>query len=365
MKAGSFKNLAVVVSIYFLTVNFTEMFLSIFFIESGMKVADVVTILLITFLVIGLMPLALLRFFKNFERLICCGILFTMIFYIVLIFVKNPIIIGLVYGLSSATFWPSYNLLQFRLSESKVRARTVSLFSSIIPTVASTVGPALGGIFIENFGFHKLFYLSISLYFISLAFSTRIRFKCEVYGLSLPKERKIFIFFITFIIFGMTEAYWLSYPLFVKQILETASMTGFIFSITGIVMSIITFLVNWLSDIKMWRVEFTVIGTLLNAAWFFLIGLASAPQHLVLLSSLSGMAGAFTISWLAHYGDMFSRRYYASILVFMEAGLMVGRIIGLLPTYMFISVGNYLDYFRLLGIFHLSVIPFLLMVKVG
>jgi predicted MFS family arabinose efflux permease len=194
VQASSYKNLAVAVSIYFLTVNFTEMFLSIFFIESGMKVGDVVTILLITFLVIGLLPPLLLKFFKNFERLICSGISFTMLFYTVLIFVKNPLIIGLFYGLSSATFWPSFNLLQFRLSESNFRARTISLFSSVIPTVASIVGPAFGGIIIENFGFKQLFSLSLSLYFISLALSTRIRFKSEVYGLSLPKERKIFIF---------------------------------------------------------------------------------------------------------------------------------------------------------------------------
>ncbi len=71
------------------------------------------------------------------------------------------------------------------------------------------------------------------------------------------------------------------------------------------------------------------------------------------------MASAFTISWFAHYGDPFSREYYASILVLMEIGLMVGRIVNLMPTCLFISEENFLSYFMLLGMFTLSVIPFL------
>ncbi len=43
----------------------------------------------------------------------------------------------------------------------------------------------------------------------------------------------------------------------------------------------------------------------------------------------------------------------------MEIGLMVGRIVNLMPTCLFISEENFLSYFMLLGMFTLSVIPFL------
>jgi MFS family permease len=363
VQKSAFKTLAVAVSIFFFTSNLTGMFLPVYYMESGLNISDITMLLLITFLIIGLLPTILLKFTKNFEKIICIGILFTMLFYAVLIYVKNPIIIGLAYGLSIATFWPSFNLLQFRLGESNIRARTVSLFSSIIPSIASIVGPAAGGLIIENFGFQHLFMLSISLYFVALIISMRMQFKPETCGLSIPFGRKFVLFFVTFIVFGMSEAYWLAYPLFVNRISETASMMGVVLALTSIVMSVITFLVNWLSDIKMRRIEFAIIGVLLNALWFFLIGFASAPHEIVLLSVLSGLASAFTISWFAHYGDSFGKEYYASILVVMETGLMIGRIINLMPTCLLISEGNFLSYFTILGFFSLSVIPFLLVSK--
>jgi hypothetical protein len=73
------------------------------------------------------------------------GIISTMFFFIALVYTKNPIFLGLTNGLGIATFWPSFNLLQFRLSESAARARTISLLSSIIPYMTSIIGPAVGG----------------------------------------------------------------------------------------------------------------------------------------------------------------------------------------------------------------------------
>ncbi|MBX5321158.1 MAG: MFS transporter [Candidatus Bathyarchaeota archaeon] len=359
MQTSDFKNLGVASSIYFFSSNLTSMFLPVYYLELGLGISDIALLLLITFAIIGLLPITLLRFVKSFERVICFGVLSTMVFYTLLIFVKNSVVLGVTYGLSIATFWPSFNLLQFRLSESSIRARSVSLFSIIIPSIASIAGPAAGGLIIENFGFHFLLILSIILYFVALTFFMRVQFKLEAHRLWTPWSGKFSIFFITFIIFGMSEAYWLAYPLFVNRVSETISRMGFVLASTSVVISAITFLVNWLSDVKMRRVEFTIIGVMLNAAWFFLIGFASMPHEIVLLSALSGLASAFTISWFAHYGDSFSREYYASILVLMETGLMIGRIINLVPMRLFISEGNYLSYFMLLGVFTLSVIPFL------
>lgn len=338
------------------------MFLPVYFKELGLSLAEIIKIMLLTFTVIGLLPIALLKLVKNFERLISLGIFLTMLFYLALIYIKEPIVLGLAYGLSVATFWPCFNLLQFRLSESTVRARTVSLFTMIIPTLSGTVSPAVGGFIIENFEFIWLFRFSIALYLIAFLLSTRIRFQSEIHGLSIPKVRMFHIFFITFIIFGLFDSYWLAYPLFVHKISETALKMGLVFTFGAVLVSSITFLVNWLSDIKKARVEFTVVSAILYFAWYSAIAFASTMHEIVALSLLSGLAGAFSLSWFAYYGDYFAREYYASILVMMEVGLMIGRLINLVPTYVFIPE-NYQSYFILLGIFSLFLIPLLIVSK--
>lgn len=202
VQASTLKNLGIAASVFFFASNLTSMFLPVYYITLGLSINDIAMVLLTTFLIIGFLPTILLKCVKNFERIICFGVLLTMIFYTLLIYVKNPVILGLAYGLSIATFWPSFNLLQFRLSESSVRARSVSLFSIIIPSIASIAGPAVGGLIIENFGFHFLLVLSVILYFVALTFFMRVQFKSEVYSLAIPWGRKFSIFFIAFIFFG-------------------------------------------------------------------------------------------------------------------------------------------------------------------
>lgn len=361
MQAAQLKTLAVVSIIYFFISSLSGMFLPIYFKELGLNLAEIIKIMLLTFGVIGLLPIVVLKLVKNFERLISLGIFLTMLFYTVLIYIKDPIVLGLAYGLSVATFWPSFNLLQFRLSESRVRARTVSIFSSIIPSLSGVASPAVGGFIIERFGFQWLFFLSIFLFVVVFLLSTRLKFQSEVHAFSIPKDKMFGVFFITFIIFGLFEAsYWLVYPLFVYKISETTLTMGLVLTFCLVLVSVITFFVNWLSDVKKARVKFTFIGAILYFVWFFALAFISKPYDLVLLSFISGLAGAFWLSWLAYYADYFPRKYYANILVMMEVGLMVGRLLSLLPAYMFISEENYPSYFLLSGVFALLIIPFLI-----
>jgi len=357
VRSNSLRLLVIVASLFFFTNNLSGSFLPIYFRDSGLSMIEIVEVSLFTFLVLGFLPIILLRVFRNFEGVISVGIFTTMLFFIALICIKNPIILGIAQGISLSTFWPSFNLLQFRLSESKTRARTISILSSIIPSFASIIGPAVGGFIIENLDFTFLFAVSIILYLIAFAFSTRIRFKFENYGFLIPKCRMFAVFFITFIIAGLIEAYWLVYPFFVLNVSGTVLNMGLVLASTGIFVSIITFLVNWFSDIRKARVEFAIIGVILNAAWYFAIGFTSSMYQIIVLSLLSGFASAFRLSWFVHYGDSFSRDHYASILVMMETGLMIGRIMNLAPAYVFLSQSNYLGYFMLLGTIALSLIP--------
>lgn len=355
---NSIKILALVVSIFFFTTSLLGAFLPVYYRESGLTLLEIIEILFFTFLVIGLLPLTLIKIVKNFEAVILLGIFTTMLFNGVLIYVKNPVILGLFYGLSIATFWPSFNLLQFRLSEMKVRARTLSLFSAVIPSVSSIAGPATGSLIITNFGFTTLFASSIILYLAAFVFSFKIRFAHEVLKLTVPKDKIFLVFFATFVLWGMVESYWVAYPFFVLGISGTVLNMGLIYAASGLLISIGTFVVNWISDIKRTRVEFAIIGAILYSAWYFGIADSSTMFQVVALSIVSGLASAFSLSWFAYYADTFPKIYYASILVLMEVGYMIGRLVNLAPTYTLISKNDYVSYFTLLGLSSLLLIPF-------
>jgi len=138
---------------------------------------------------------------------------------------------------------------------------------------------------------------------------------------------------------------------------------GLVLAASAVLICAVTFLVNWLSDIKKTRINFAIIGAVLNALWYFAIPFASTSQEIVALSLLSGFASAFSLSWFAHYGDSFSKEYYASILVMLEVGLMIGRTLNLAPTNIFISNANYTSYFTLLGLVWILIIPLYLIAK--
>ena len=360
---NSISTLSLVVTIFFFTSSLSGVFLPIYYKESGLTLLEIVEVLFFTFLVIGLLPVTLMKIVRNFEAILTVGIFTTMLFNVVLIYVRNPIILGLFYGLGIATFWPSFNLLQFRLGEAKVRARTMSLLSVIIPGITGFVGPAVGSLIITTFGFKALFSSCIVLYLIALIFSLKIRFVAETIRFHIPRQKVFLIFFVSFILWGLTESYWIAYPFFVFRVAGTILDMGLIYALSGLLIAGITFAVSWISDVKRIRVEFAILGALCYAAWYFAIANASTVQQLIAFSLMSGLASAFGLSWFAYYADIFPREHYASILVLMEVGYMVGRIINLAPTYILLSSNDYAAYFVLLGIASLSMIPFFIRSK--
>lgn len=361
---SSTKFLGITVAVFFFTNSLTGTFLPIYFNRDlMMSIQQIEVILFVTFLVMGLLPLVLLKATREFERIISVGILFTMFFYAVLLYSNNPLVLGLAYGLSMGTFWPSFNLLQFRLAKARQRAFLLSLLSSTIPSIAAIIGPAVGGFIIHTYGFIVLFSASIILYFVSFLTSLRIRYKPERLKFSIPKNNLFKIFMITFILGAVLDSGWLAYPLFVLSVSVTVVSMGFVIAASAFVMAAVNLLINRLSDVRAVRVEFAVASSILTVAWFFGLSQASNLTQVVALTSLSGLAGAFGLSWLAYYGDSFTSEYYASILVMREVGLMIGRMLNLIPTYYFITVHDYSQYFIALAVVSIFVIPLRLAAK--
>lgn len=359
---SSTKMLAVTVAVFFFTTSLSGTFLPIYFNQAlKMNVSEIVLILFFTFLAIGLIPVLLIRMTKHFERIISLGIILTMLFYAALIFVKSPIILGLAYGASLATFWPSFNLLQFRLSEAKERALLISLLSVAIPSMAGVVSPALGGFIIEKRGYIYLFATSIILFLASFAISLKIRYRPEKQKFLVPRSNAFKVFMATFALLGLSESYWLAYPFFVLSVSSTIISMGLAVTASSFIIMLTNVAINRVSDIKGSRVEFAIVSSILYSVWYFALTYASTVVEIVVLSLLSGLASAFALSWFAYYGDSFGREYHASILVMMEVGLMMGRITNLLPSYIFIAASDYTSYFRLLSVASLPLIPLYLL----
>jgi MFS family permease len=348
----------VTVAIFFFTTNLSGTFLPVYLRESGLSVTEIVVVLFFTFLVIGLLPITLLRATRHFERIISLGILFTLLFYIALIYIKNPILLGLAYGLGIATFWPSFNLLIFRLSDVGERAFLISLLSVTIPSITGIVSPAVGGFIIESFGFATLFAASVLLYLAAFIVSLNIRYQPLVERFSFPKSRTFKLFLLTFVLFGMSESYWLAYPLFVFGVSTTVLNMGLVVAVSALVISVTHVGISRLSDVRRTRVGFAVVSSILYAVWYFALTQVSSMMEIVALSLVSGLASAFAISWLAHYGDSFERKYHPGILVMMETALMMGRILNLIPTYLYLTAYDFARYFVVLGFVSLLLIPF-------
>ena len=359
---SSTRLLAITVSLFFFTTSLSGTFLPIYFKQSlRMSIPNIVVILFFTFITIGLVPVLTIRVTKHFERIISIGIILTLLFYLALIYVKNPVLLGLAYGVSLGTFWPSFNLLMFRLSETRQRAILISLLSVVIPGIAGVISPAIGGFIIEEYGFIYLFTMSIILFLASFTVSLRIHFKPEQQKFLLPKNNAFKIFMLTFVLIGLSESYWLAYPFFVLSISSTIVSMGLVIAASSLIITLLNIGINRLSDIRGSRARFAIISAILYAAWYFALGFATTISQLVLLSVLSGLAAAFALSWFACYGDSFPREYHASILVMMEIGLMVGRITNLIPTYIFITNHDYTSYFTVLSAVSLLPIPLYLL----
>lgn len=66
MQAPAFKNLGIAASIFFFASNLTSMFLPVYFITLGLSIYDIAIVLLTTFLIIGFLPIILLKTCQKF-----------------------------------------------------------------------------------------------------------------------------------------------------------------------------------------------------------------------------------------------------------------------------------------------------------
>jgi len=358
MKDKSLIYLGAVIALYSLSSSIIGIFLPTYYLELGLSINQIIILVACMIAMLGVVPFFILRFLpKYFERMVSVGVISTILFYVCLIYVKNPLVIGIVYGIAMAAFWPPFNLLVLRLSNIKRRGLIVSLVYIVIPGLIGVFGPALGGTIIQFFGFNCVFLLSILVLIAAFFFSFGIKVKPVTSGIMIPKQKLMFIFAAIVIIGAISGASsWIAYPLFLHTLSEDFLQMGFVATAISLVCIIIAFIAGKVSEVHKRRLNFAVFGALMASAWLIAMSFVRTIPQLIGISIFIGLANAFWIALFSMYGDFFKRKYHATLVVLWEFLLMIGRLAGLVPVYVFINQFDFGSYYWILGLISLIII---------
>lgn len=361
----SLKYLAISFFIYDLALSLSGIFLPVYFLNIGLSISEILLIFFFTVLVIGLLPSVLVRIFtRSFEKLVTVGILLASLFFIALLFTKNPLFLGLTYGTFLGVFWPSYNLLTYRLTHSKTRAMIITFLTVLLPTITGIIGPLAGGYLIQVFSFNTVFYSGIVLMMIAAFFSLKVKFETVKIDFKFPKSTIFIVFLLAFAVNGVSEHFWLGYPLLLKNLSNDIFEMGILASVTSLFSSISAVIVARFSDIKQKRIEFITIGFVVAAIYFLGLAFTKTVSQLLFMSIIGGVATAFSTPLSVVFADSFDKKHYPSFAVLKEAFIMFGRFGNIFLMYIFLISYNFQNYFLSMAAFVVAVIPFLLIFRI-
>jgi MFS family permease len=360
MKDKSLLFLAATSALFFLASSLTGIFLPSYYIEMGLSINQIIVIIGIMLIVLGTVPILTLKLFpKHFEKLLMVGLALNAMFFLMLIFVKNPIILGLTYGLSVATFWPAFNLLMLRFTKIKHRGLIASVLYVVAPTLAGIIGPLLGGVLIHFLNFKMLFIVGAVFSATAMIFASRINYKPLQTGFILPKHRLLILFAVIAAFMGLTNIGWIAYPLFLKSLTGNFLWMGAVATSLSIIFAIIAIVTGKISENEKHRINFGVFGALMACAWLIALSTINTVPQLMIISVFSGLAGVFWIALFSVYGDFFERKYHATLIVLWETFLMIGRLSNLVLVFIFINNFNFSGYFCTIGLISLlGIIPY-------
>ena len=355
--------LAAVTAFYTLASSATGVFLPSYFLGVGLSINQVVLLFAVMFITLGALPVLTLKFLPRlFEKLLIVGLILGMLFYFLLGFVRNPILLGLVLGLSYATFWPAFNFLLLSFTNVKRRGLVVSLLYFVIPTIASIAGYSLGGTFITFFKFNALFLLAIVFLFLALVFSLRIKYVSVEGDFEIPRSRLLLLFALIIIISGFGDVTFIAYPLFLHQLTGGFLETGILASALLTIFAVISLIAGKISSVVKHRITFAFLGMAMGSVWLIALSFVRSVPQLLGVSIFSGLSGAFGFFLFALYGDFFKRKHHATLVVLWEVFLMFGRLANLIPVGIFMNSFDFKSYFLVVGIISLSAaVPFVIL----
>jgi MFS family permease len=351
---------ALAIFFYYLSHSTIGIFLPNYYLSVGLSVNQIVLLSSLMFIILGFLPLLNLKYFsKYFERFMILGLVSNAVFFALLIFVKNPLVLGIAYGISLATFYPAFNLMIFRFTDIKQRGMLVMLLYIVLPNLTGIIGPALGGALIHFFSFNITFVLGISLMIVAAILAFNVKYKPVKDNIVIPKDKLFWVFAAIIIIWGMMEVSWIAYPMFLYSITGGFLNMGIVSSVLAIIFTVIAIVVGKISEVHKHRMGFAFLGFVLTSVWFFAIAFVKTVSQLIAVSIIGGLGGVFILALFSIYGDFFQRKYHATMIVLWETFLMFGRLVSLIPIAFFINQFDFHNYFLTIGFISLTVmIPF-------
>ncbi len=354
----------------FLTFSLSGSFISVFLpayyliIGSG-SLNWALQFLAVQFVVLAVVPRALLKAAgARFESLLLASFPCYVLYYTLLLLRADSLLTGAVSGVALSLFWPAFQTVAIRVAQEGKIATTFTMFWLFLSSIASVVGPVLGGMVI-SFGGGFLAALSVAagLYIVALALMWRFRFEPVAYTgkpIELRGSPRLGYFLAAVLAWGMTDVTWLAYPLFALSIAGSFLNLGIVVSAIGVVTAVVGIWVARTSDRLGNRFGVWVAGAAATALALFALGFVRTIPELLAVSVVTGTAGAATgpvlIGWFA---ESYTKESAAPFWVRFEFFLNPGRIVNLVLAALFLPTGNYADYFAVSGALCLLTLPLL------
>ncbi|MCK5475232.1 MAG: MFS transporter [Candidatus Pacebacteria bacterium] len=219
----------------------------------------------------------------GFEHCIFYSIPFGILYFLTLSQLINypwlifvAIILMVVY---KSLFWPSYHTDFAHYGASGYKGREISTLSFIL-TIATILGPIIGGIILVNFGFQTLFIVVSIISLISAIplFITRERFKPHHFSYRDSFKRLLRPYghykrkdSISYFGFGEEVVAMVGWPIFIFLIIERFDLMGVLMSVVVFSIAIISLYIGKLSDVlkKRDKKKLITYGTMIYViAWF-------------------------------------------------------------------------------------------------
>ncbi|MFH0961739.1 MAG: MFS transporter [archaeon] len=352
-----------VVLLHSLAASTSGIYLPLFYLSRGIPISGIILLLCATFAILTIVPL-----FLSGRNTISLGLLFFSLFYFSASF-SQPIVVGVLYGLGLAFFWPSLNFLSSELTDSGERAGFLGKISAV-RTLAPVFGVLFGGFFAAAFGLKYLIFVSGGIFILSFLLSLLflIDFPSKDFDakeMRLPfVDRNFFLFSAGFFLNGFADSSWLVYPLLLAKISGgNTSEIGIASSAITVLSAMIFVVVGKLSDVFGRRKPFLLLSVPFEFIWFFGVSVSASLIQIILVSVSSSLASALMRTGDSLYIDCYEKKHHAFLTALRESALNLGRIASILVLSSLIISGNYHFYYRIFATASLFYIPIYLLLK--
>ncbi len=197
----------------------------------------------------------------GFEHCIFYSIPFAILYFLALSQIPNHnwlVVMAVIFLIMyKILFWPSYHTDFAHYSKSGYRGRELGTLS-FVSTIATIIGPVIGGIIISKFGFEVLFVIVSIISLISAIplFTTRENFQPHIFSYKQAFKRLINPYshykrkdFIAYFGYGEELIVAVAWPIFIFLIIEKFYLMGILIGVSTVAISFISLYVGKLSDI--------------------------------------------------------------------------------------------------------------------